>query len=207
MKIALVFEGGINLITEELLDLLDVYDAKATFFCLATGIESYPETIKRIVRDGHLIGGNHYQYIDSTLLNFGEFIEQVIRCIALLETVTGKMVRYYMPPFGNVSNEQQSFLSDSGLTTVYWNVDSDSFGLRDPKVEHIVGNIMTNVREETVILSHRRGSPPCHITLRALRVVIPMLQQCGYEFSTVDEINSKEANRLGGAPRGVIVEN
>ncbi|WP_117234951.1 polysaccharide deacetylase family protein [Vibrio maerlii] len=204
MKIALTFEGGINSITNELLDLLNNYQAKATFFCLASHVEENPDITRRIVQEGHLIGGNHYQYLDSVFLDFSEFIEQLIRCNSILEKVTGQMVRYYMPPYGSVSNEQQYFLTDSGLTTVYWNIDSENNG--EHKVENIVGNIMTNVREESVILCHQRGILPCRNTLRALRIVIPMLKQCGYQFVSVDKINSGKANQLVGAPRGAIVE-
>lgn len=204
MKIALTFEGGIDAITNELLDLLNNYHAKATFFCLASHVEENPNIARRIVQEGHLIGGNHYQYLDSTLLDFSEFIEQLIRCNAILERITGQMVRYYMPPYGSVSNEQQNFLTDSGVTTVYWNIESESN--TGPKVENIVGNIMINVREESVILCHQRGSLPCRNTLRALRIVIPMLKQSGYQFVSVDRINSCKANQLIGSPQGAIVE-
>ncbi|KII75309.1 polysaccharide deacetylase family protein [Vibrio renipiscarius] len=206
MKLALTFDGCEPELTIKLLGLLNQHKAKGSFFVLGSYIKQAEDVIKCLQRGGHLIGGNHYDYLDSTLLDFSEFIEQVHRCTEALKAVTGQMVNYYRPPFGSICNEQCAYLIDYGLTPIFWNVDSTDSSTESAKVENIVGRIMTNVTANSVIRCHLDGNEKSNSILRALKIVIPMLQQCGYEFVTLNEINSHKANQLNGFSRQAIFE-
>lgn len=204
MKIALTFDNSIGKMTMKILALLAQYDAKATFFCPASRAEKSPYLVKRIVDAKHTIAGNHYDYCDSTELDLSDFIGQVIKSNRTLKQLTDQEVNYYRPPYGRVTSEQQAFLNDSGFDTVYCNLDANCGHTALHRVENMVGNIMTNVRENSVILCRDVGD--YDLTLRALRIVLPMLKQCGYQFVAIDKINLKAANQPDGWGQQLIKE-
>ncbi|NLS12513.1 polysaccharide deacetylase family protein [Vibrio sp. SM6] len=195
MKIALTFDNSITPMTLELLQLLKQHDAKATFFCPARRAENARNVIQKIVSGGHVVAGNHYDYLDSMEMEFGDFIHQVIKSNRILSELTGQALNYYRPPFGQLTTEQRAFVNDSGLIPVYCNLTAQDDACYGHKVEQIVGNIMTNVRNHSIVLCHEvLGGEQSNI-LRALRIVIPMLKQCGYQFVTIDKIRLEAANQ------------
>ncbi|MEZ9134349.1 polysaccharide deacetylase family protein [Vibrio sp. 10N.286.52.B1] len=204
MKVALTFDNSIGEMTGDVLALLTKYQAKATFFCPAGRAQDNPYLMKQVLADKHVIAGNYYDYCDSTELEFSEFIQQVIKSIRVLEQLIHQQINYYRPPFGRLTLEQQAFLNDSGFDTVYCNLDANNPNTTRNRVENMVGNIMTNVRDNSVILCRDVGDS--NLTLRALRIVIPMLKQCGYQFVSIDKINLKAANQSEGWAQQLIEE-
>ncbi len=189
----LTFDDGPSENTDEILDILDQYGVKATFFVLA--IEGEEERYKEILERGHEIGV-HSTYHDYDILyaNLDAFIDDVSSCRNFIEATTGHKLFLYRFP-GGTNNEVHSvpisscidYLESAGLKHFDWNVSSgDAAGVTVDK-EEIKNNIFEQVRgsdnETMVVLMH--DSIAKTTTVEALREYLPVLIEEGFGFSKI----------------------
>jgi peptidoglycan/xylan/chitin deacetylase (PgdA/CDA1 family) len=179
-KIALTFDDGPHpLYTEQILDGLYKRDVKATFFVMGQNAEKYPDIIRRISEEGHIIGNHTYHHVGLTSQNREEFIKEVTASTELIREITGQDMIYIRPPFGNWDKEMEAELN---MFPVLWNVDPLDWC--STNVSCIVKNVVSKVKENDIILMH--DYYPSTVTA-ALEIVDTLMAQ-GYEFVTVDEI-------------------
>lgn len=99
----LTFDDGPHpLYTAQLLDLLQQYDAKATFFVVGERAAQYPHLIKRMHEEGHAIGIHHYAHRSAIFLTPDELNEQIHQTQAVLFQITGEQTTLYRPPWGQL---------------------------------------------------------------------------------------------------------
>ncbi len=189
----LTFDDGPSENTNEILDILDQYGVKATFFVLA--INGAEEQYKEILNRGHEIGvhsANHNY--DTLYANLDAFKEDVSTCRNFLEEVTGHKIFLYRFP-GGTNNEVHNvsisscieYLNSVGLKHFDWNISSgDAAGVTVDK-EEIKNNIFEQVRgkedEAMVVLMHDSSAKTT--TVEALREYLPVLIEEGYGFSKI----------------------
>ena len=119
----LTFDAGYeNGNTEKILDVLKKHDVSAAFFVVGTYIESNPELVKRMCKDGHIVGNHTWHHPDmsqmSTLESFQKELTDVEK---IYKETTGKdMVRFYRPPQGKYSKENLKMAQDLGYKTFFW---------------------------------------------------------------------------------------
>ncbi|OWA36565.1 polysaccharide deacetylase family protein [Saccharibacillus sp. O16] len=103
-EFALTFDDGPDpRYTAQLLDLLQRYDAKATFFVVGSHAVQHPDLLKRMRAEGHAIGIHNYVHRANWLMWPGSVRKQVNRTNAVIENVTGQRATYYRPPWGIVN--------------------------------------------------------------------------------------------------------
>jgi len=100
-KIAISFDDGPHPMTEKVLDLLQKYNAKATFFCIGNQIEKHPDIFQRILQEGHVVGNHTFTHSKK----FGVFptksvVEEITQTDEIIQNVSGKKVLFFRPPFG-----------------------------------------------------------------------------------------------------------
>lgn len=179
-KIALTFDDGPHpQYTEQVLDGLKKRGVKATFFITGENAELYPELVKRMHEEGHLIGNHTYSHIQLTSRNREAFREELIKTNEVIEGITGEGVTYVRPPYGSWD---KSFEKELNMIPVLWNIDPLDWCSKD--VSCIVRKIESKIREDDIILMH--DSYPSTVT--AALQVVDDLQQQEYEFVTVEEI-------------------
>jgi peptidoglycan/xylan/chitin deacetylase (PgdA/CDA1 family) len=179
-KIALTFDDGPHPIyTEQILDGLAKRDAKATFFVLGQNAEKYPDIIRRMMDEGHVIGNHTYHHVGLTANNRDEFKEEVLASNAVLKDITGMDMIYIRPPFGSWDKEMEK---EVNLFPVLWNIDPLDWC--STNVDCIVRKVVSKVKENDIILMH--DYYPSTVTA-ALQIVDTLTEQ-GYVFVTVDEI-------------------
>ncbi|GGH29307.1 polysaccharide deacetylase family protein [Paenibacillus segetis] len=101
---ALTFDDGPDPVyTPKLLDLLKLYDAKATFFVVGSNAEKYPELVKRMHEEGHLIGIHNYVHKTNWLMWPASVKKQIQRTTKIIHDITGVTTHYYRPPWGIVN--------------------------------------------------------------------------------------------------------
>lgn len=179
-KIALTFDDGPNPSwTPLLLDGLAQREVKATFFLIGENAENYPELVKRIDKEGHLIGNHTYSHVEIAKLSDAQAYEEIEKANEVLSAITGKVPEYMRPPFGSWQKELEK---EVGMFPVMWSVDPLDWTTED--VAQIVNRVVTETQENDIILMH-----DCYeSSVKAALQIIDILSQAGYEFVTVDEL-------------------
>lgn len=179
-KIALTFDDGPHPeYTPMLLDGLKERNVKCTFFLLGKSAEMYPDVVKRISEEGHLIGNHTYTHVQLTTLSDKMAKKELDMTDKLICDITGKNVEYVRPPFGDWN--KASTMMDSYIV-VLWNIDSRDWVLKNR--ECIVRNTLPFVKDQSIILMH----DSYQTSVDAALDIIDSLQKEGYQFVTVDEL-------------------
>lgn len=179
-KIAITFDDGPDpYCTEQLLDGLKERGAKASFFVMGKQAEAYPDLIRRMQEEGHLIGNHTYSHIQLGKNNREIFKAELIKTNELLRGITGEEPQYVRPPYGSWD---KSFETELTMIPVLWTIDPMDWCSSD--VNGIVRKVTEKAEENAVILMHDEYES----TVTAALEIVDILQKQGYEFVTVDEI-------------------
>ncbi len=185
-RVALTFDDGPHpRYTPEILDILAQYEVPATFFTVGVNAETYPELILREVSEGHEIGNHTYNHYHVAKLSAQALRRDVLACTASLEKIIGRGVTLFRPPEGVCTDAIKSICNEQELSIVLWSIDTRDWA--HTPVREICKNVKKNVKDGAIILMHDftgKNSP----TPEALRQIIPMLQELGYEFVTVSQL-------------------
>lgn len=190
----LTFDDGPSENTEKVLETLNEYGIKATFFMVADEITpEREELVKRMVEDGHVIGihtsCHNYKKIYKTK---EDCLEDIIKARNRIQEVTGVTPKYYRFPYGSANCFISGYcveiieeLEKMGIEYIDWNVTAE-----DAIGKPTAYSIMKNIRHfdkymEPVILLHD-GSVNS-LTAKILPKVIEKIKKAGYEFGTIDQ--------------------
>lgn len=163
-KVYLTFDDGPSSNTDAILDILDAYEVKATFFIVGTSAEKDAEALKRIVEEGHSLGMHSYSHkygeIYASKENFAADF-QAIR--SLLYDMTGVTSQLYRFPGGSSNTVSRidiqdciSYLQDEDVVYFDWNVSSGDAQKEMLSADDILKNCTTSIesRSSSVILLH-----------------------------------------------------
>ena len=182
-KIALTFNAAWgDETTDAVLDILDRYGVKATFFFVGAFAEQYPESVRRIANAGHEIGNHSMRHKNPTKQAYAEILSDISACSELLASLTGLSPRLYRAPSGAYDNKTIEAAESLGMTAVQWSADSIDW--KNPSPEAIVQRILKKAAPGGIVLLHLGKEN----TLRALPGLLRELRSQGYEFVTVGEL-------------------
>lgn len=188
MKIALTFDDGPHPnYTEQILDLLDEYGAKATFFTVGSCVEQYPEIVAKTVARGHEIGNHTFDHVNLRNTATDKCKKQLTDTEDVLVAAAQVKPKLLRPPEGRYSDTVCRIAEELGYKVVLWTVDTRDWAHTSP--EKIFENVRKNVKSGDIILFHDYvvgNSPTCD----ALRLVLPYLKERGYSAVTVSELIS-----------------
>ncbi len=186
-RVYLTFDDGPSDNTDAILDILDDYNIKATFFVVGKDVDTYGDAYKRIVDDGHTIGMHSYSHNYSAIYSSKEAFESDFNEIHdLIFDVTGVDSKFYRFPGGSSNKLSNigmypfiSFLNEEGVEYFDWNVSSGDATSAAFTSAELVDNVMTDVvkyKKSVVLLHDSRGK---QATVEALPELIEALQQEG----------------------------
>ncbi len=179
-KVAITFDDGPHPVyTELILDELKDRGVKASFFITGQNAEEYPDIVKRIYDEGHIIGNHTYSHLRLTTLNEEIYVEELRETSKLIEEITGQETIFVRPPYGEWDKK---FEKELKMFPVLWTVDPLDWCSTD--ASFIVERVVGKVKDNDIILLHDEYES----TKVAVMVIIDILQNRGYEFVTVDEI-------------------
>lgn len=172
--------------TTKIMDILDEYGIKATFFLVGFWVEEYPKLTEEIHRRGFEIGTHSQTHPNLPKLSEEKIREELKTSCDLITARTGEKVTLFRPPFGDYDNKLLTICEEMGIFGIQWDVDTlDWKGLSGAD---IALRVEKNVRNGSIILCHNNSK---HIT-DALPLIINMLKTKGYEFVTVGNLIYKE---------------
>ncbi len=189
-KIALTFDDGPHpKKTPQILDILDDFGVRATFFIIGKNAENYPAVLKETAARGHEIANHTYSHRALSSLSRDAVREEIGRTDKIIADITGKAPRLFRPPMGAYSPAIVAAAREFGKTTVIWTVDTRDWA--GETKSNIIKNIKANIRGGSIILFHDFTTGTAN-TGEALLEIIPYLQSEGYEFVTVSELLAGE---------------
>jgi len=187
----LTFDDGPNsLYTAQISELLDKYDAHATFFVLGQNVPRAAEALRNATAQGHYIANHTFDHANITTLSQNQFFTELDDTRqTILDTVgdlfaLDKDVRYMRPPYGAISADARQLATDRNYAVVLW--DIDTLDWKRPGAEVIARHIVDNVYPGAVILMHDGGGDRTQ-TVAALEMVLAQLSAQGYKFYNVFE--------------------
>jgi len=191
-KIALTFDDGPNEpYTSEILDILKKYSIKATFFVLGKNVERYPDTAKRIVEEGHVIGNHTYDHPYLLIQSKSHIKYEIEKAEQAIFKATHTKPHLFRPPYGVNDSWIYHAVKEKGYVTIEWSVTSHNGG-KEISPDRIVRNVLGEVKNGAIVLLHDgdrliKGANRSHV-VKALTPIIESLQQRGYQFVTVPQL-------------------
>jgi membrane peptidoglycan carboxypeptidase len=178
-RLALTFDDGPSEYTPAVLDLLDKYHIKATFCMVGENVSWYPDTVKRIVADGHRLCNHSMHHDDLGVLPAAAGKADIQNDDAQIEkAVPGAIVTYYRAPYGDFGPTAK-VAAQLGHTPLGWLVDPDDW--TTPGANVIATRIEQQLTPRAVVLVHDGGGNRQQ-TIDALKVLIPKLIHDGWTF-------------------------
>jgi peptidoglycan/xylan/chitin deacetylase (PgdA/CDA1 family) len=197
--VALSFDDGPNEpYTSEILDILDTYGIKGTFFVIGKNVELYPATARRIVSEGHVLGNHSYSHKANHAL-YADTDRELEQAEKVIFDNTGVKPRLYRPPHGKKSPWELHDVKSMGLIEVTWTASAneahDDLIFGKPSPEEVAKEIIDKVKPGRIILlhdgygtNHNDQKSDRSLTVKVLPIIIKELRSQGYEFVTVPEL-------------------
>ncbi len=168
----------------KILDILDQYGVRTTFFMQGEWMEQYPEATQEIARRGHELGNHSWTHFNFSEMTAQEVTKELEDTEALVQELTGQTTKpYFRPPFGSRSSLSIQTAYDLGYTTIIWTYGADEW--RDgATAQTIYDNVYGNKAPGALYYTHTDRQ----IIIDALPRVIEAFLADGYKLVTAGEI-------------------
>lgn len=188
--VALTFDDGPSPYTFYILDILKRNHVPATFFVVGSEAKKFPNLIKRIHSEGHVIGNHTWSHPNISTLSEKELLSEIHSTNVQIRKLIGNFPDLFRAPYGAIDNDTEAIVKKLGMTSVLWNVDSQDWCEDSPLAiqKHVISGLQTN----SLIVMHdgdEYGSGPRDQTVVALNQIIKYLKQNNYHFVTVPEFH------------------
>jgi peptidoglycan/xylan/chitin deacetylase (PgdA/CDA1 family) len=199
--IALTFDDGpYGTSTEKILAILRREHIKATFFVIGKNVEKYPQVMKDIVADGHVIGNHSYNHSKQLqYYSYRAFEKNLKHAESIIVKKTGLHPKFFRPPYGLMSKTMKSVLKHDGYTSIMWNVDPRDWDSENSSTT-VEMSVLSAVKPGSIIILHdghdihtEYPKHPRENTINALEMLIDTLEKEGYTFVTLDTLLNKDA--------------
>ncbi len=184
--IALTFDDGPDPIyTPKILAVLAKYNVKATFFLVGEQTQRNLALVKKILAAGHEIGSHTMTHPDSNNSTLLLLEKEVLESVRLLERLSQQKIKYMRPPYGQLSPAYFAACQAQGITMIVWSIDSNDW--REPPVDKMVEQVISQVQPGSIILLHDGGGTRQN-TVDALDQLLPLLKQMKLEPMTLSQM-------------------
>ena len=184
-KVALTFDSGVTIDkTLPLLDVLDQYNIKSTFFMTYDAMVNSPELVIEIINRGHEIGNHSTTHSDFRKINNLSKKLEIYITHKYIKDLTGKDMNLFRFPYGSYDNSSIQIVKELGYYPIQWSNDSQDW--KNQGIESIVTHVFEGVAPHSgsIMLFHNGAD----YTIDALPYVIEKLKQDGFSFAKVSDL-------------------
>ncbi|MTI95581.1 MAG: deacetylase [Firmicutes bacterium] len=182
-KLAISFDAAWGIeYTEQILDTLDEYGIKTTFFVVQFWVEDYPEMAQMIVNRGHEIGNHSATHPEMGNLSPTQIKEEIMSTHKTIYETTGFEPCLFRPPFGHYSDQLLETMEDLGYYTIQWDVDSLDW--KERGVEDIVQRVQAQAGPGSIILFHNNAK----YIAQALPLLLDYFSERDYHVVPISEL-------------------
>ncbi len=167
-------DGPTPEITPWVLDLLDKYNAKATFFCIGRNVERHPDIYKNIIQRGHAVGNHTYSHLKGWRTGTQEYMDDVHLASQFIHS------RLFRAPYGKIGQMQIRRLKKTGYKMFMWDVLSEDYN-RDITEEQCLKNVTDYTQPGSIIVFHDSVKARKNLMATVPKVLETYGKQ-GYEF-------------------------
>ncbi|WP_243521717.1 peptidoglycan-N-acetylglucosamine deacetylase [Bacillus pseudomycoides] len=183
-EVALTFDDGPDpVFTPQILDKLKSYGVKGTFFLLGENAERYPNVVKRIADEGHIIGNHTYNHPNLAKVSDEEYRNQIVKTEEILKKLVGYAPKFIRPPYGEIREKQLGWATEQNFMIVQWSVDTVDW--KGVSAEKITNTVLGNAFPGSVVLQHSTPGANLQGSVDSLDRIIPELKAKGSRFVTL----------------------
>lgn len=168
--------------TEGIIELLQEFDVQATFFLVGFWVDEHKDKVEFIDKAGYEIGTHSNTHPDMALLGEEEIESELVQSIEKIESVTGKKVELFRPPYGSYNDSLISIADGLGLKTIQW--DCDSLDWKGLSATNIASRVVSTAKNGSIILMHNNSDN----ILEGLRLVLTGLKQKGFQITSIGDL-------------------
>lgn len=186
--VALTFDDGPHPVyTPQILDVLEKYHAKATFFVIGKHAESYPEIIKRQVKEGHEIANHTYRHYFRDNFDRERLKQELNKTSKVIHDLTGYTPTLFRPIAGYYDDQIINTAVTNGYRVILWSWHQDTKDWKQPGIRRITTEVLSDTRPGDVVIFHDSGGDRTQ-TVKAVEKILEALTKEGYKFVTVSEM-------------------
>lgn len=200
-KVALSFDAAWgNEDTRELLKILKQHKVHVTFFMTGGWINSYPEDVKAILKDGHDLGNHSQNHKNMSQLSETEIEQELKGPHDAVKKLTGYEMFLFRPPYGDYDNEVITVAKKCGYYSIQWDVDSLDW--KNYGIESIIDTVCghKHLGKGSIILCHNGAK----YTAKALDTMLTKLKEAGYEVVPISELIYREDYHIDSEGRQIL---
>ncbi|MGL9759261.1 MAG: polysaccharide deacetylase family protein [Wolbachia sp.] len=190
--VALTFDDGpSNNRVNDIINILESYEAKATFFVLGERInKKTSEIVKKIHESGHELGNHSWSHRKLTSLSSEEQLQELEKTNTAIRNATNQDVKWFRPPYGCHDDNLIENTNKLDMYSILWTVDSLDW--QGDKPEALVERVLSNVHNGAIVLFHDHNNRSN--TIEALPHIIKILKKSGYKLVTLSEWEERVCN-------------
>lgn len=189
--IYLTFDAGFeNGNTPAILDALKKHNAVGTFFVVGNFLETSPHLVKRMVKEGHIVGNHTYHHPDmSEIASKEDFQKELEDVENLYREITGEEItHFYRPPQGKYNVQNLQMASDLGYKTFFWSLAYvDWLQEKQPTKEEAFEKLLPRIHPGAIVLLHNTSSTNGAI----LDELLTKWEEMGYHFAPLSQLAEK----------------
>lgn len=172
--------------TADILDVLKKHQVPATFFVTGHYVKEEPELVKRMVREGHIVGNHSYHHPDFTVMNkknIKKELESLEEAVAAISDQ--KDMKYLRPPRGMFNEDTLKWANELGYIHIFWSLAFKDWETDKQKGwKYAFDQVREQIHPGAIILLHTVSSD----NAKALEKMIRALQKQGYSFKSLDDL-------------------
>lgn len=180
-------DGPTPKVTDWTLDILDKYNAKATFFCIGKNIEAHPNLFNKIIKKGHSIGNHTQHHLKGWKTHTLEYLKDVELAQKIIEDYTNVTLnsqhKLFRPPYGKLKPKQSIALHKQNYKTVMWSILSKDWDATLTK-EQCLNNVISKTTKGDIIVFHDSVKASKNMQY-ALPKVLEYFTERGYVFKRI----------------------
>jgi len=169
-------DGPVPEVTPLVLDLLDEYNIKATFFCVGENVEKYPEVYNEVLKRGHRTGNHTYNHLKGASVSTNEYVANVEKASLNIQS------NLFRPPYGRIKKDQKKALKP-GYEIVMWDVITHDYN-SSLSPQTIMQNIRRYSRNGSLVVFHDSIKAERNM-LTVLPLAIEYWNSKGYSFDVL----------------------
>ena len=162
-----------------ILETLDKYNAKATFFCVGENVAQSPDLAEMIRERGHSLGNHTYSHEDARDMSFESYLKSIDKCNGLIHS------RLFRPPYGRIKPRLNKRIKKAGYKPIMWSVLSYDYD-QDISSGFILRKIVNQTKSGSIIVFHDNVK-----ARKNLQIILPrylaFFSNKGYKFRAIPE--------------------
>lgn len=174
-------DGPTPEITDWVLNCLNNYNAKATFFCIGKNIDNHPQIFNKVIAKGHAVGNHTYNHLKGWKTRSKLYLSDVAKAQDLIQEKSAS--KLFRPPYGKFKSSQARKLLNLGYTIVLWEVLSYDWD-QSVSPDKCFNNVISKARNGSIIVMHDSVKASNNLIYALPRILNHFTQQ-GYTFKAL----------------------